>query len=412
MRSLIVCCSVAVLTLMASSASRGDTVVVAPDTALSAANAVRLRARLATEPDSSVRADLRVDLVRSLIAARAAADELVAAVESCRRDLPRRPNIAAEIYGVAAEALIARGERLDAARGFAAACEGVYAAMPGGAHGRTFALERIARLQRRAHAPDSAATTLRRALRMLSPDEAEGGQVLQLALGHNEADAGRDSAAVLAFANSLATFGGEDTTAATPLRARWRALHGSLAGLDDHIAAARERSRQRVVFDSKRWGRPLPEFELPKLAGDTLARRDLLGTIVVLDFWGTWCGPCRQALPSVQRMHDRWRAKGVSVQTVDVEFEPRTVAEQRSLVRDFMQENGYTFPVVMDHDGLLVQALGVDNYPTTFVVDASGTIVYRDIGAGSITERIIAEQVEALVKARPAGEPPSRRRRR
>lgn|GEM_PF-1435067 len=101
------------------------------------------------------------------------------------------------------------------------------------------------------------------------------------------------------------------------------------------------------------------------------------GKITVVDFWATWCAPCRASMPRVQKVYDDYRARGVELYSVDTV--EGSAADRESMVREFLLKNRLTFPVVLDDDSASV-AFSVESLPTMVVLDRSGRVLWRHIG--------------------------------
>jgi cytochrome c biogenesis protein CcmG, thiol:disulfide interchange protein DsbE len=158
-------------------------------------------------------------------------------------------------------------------------------------------------------------------------------------------------------------------------------------------------------------GRTAPEFELPLLDGSgTLSSDDLKGSPVVFNFFASWCFPCREEAPALQRIADEYADEGVQVVGVNVQGGlPPTLLDSEIGAREFVQEFGITYPVVADKQGTLAKDL-MDFYglPQTFFVDhewrfagsSSGEKVDERQGAvvlGAISEEELQRTIEALV---------------
>jgi thiol-disulfide isomerase/thioredoxin len=115
------------------------------------------------------------------------------------------------------------------------------------------------------------------------------------------------------------------------------------------------------------------DFELPSLGGGTTKLSSLHGSVVMLNFWATWCPPCRSEMPSMQRLYQQFRGKGLVVLAVDLQ-------EQQDQVQKFVAENGLSFPVLLDATGQVGVTYGAQSIPTTWIVDRSGGIVARAVG--------------------------------
>lgn len=121
-------------------------------------------------------------------------------------------------------------------------------------------------------------------------------------------------------------------------------------------------------------GRPAPDFGLLTLEGKMLRLSDLRGKAVLINFWATWCPPCRAEMPELQAAYDEYRDRGFVVLGVNLQ-------EDKGTITEFMDRMGLTFPVVMDTTGNVGNAYRVRDLPTSFFVDREGVIRDRNIGA-------------------------------
>jgi cytochrome c biogenesis protein CcmG, thiol:disulfide interchange protein DsbE len=132
-----------------------------------------------------------------------------------------------------------------------------------------------------------------------------------------------------------------------------------------------------------------PDFKARDVTGEPLQLYRLLQRgPVLLDFWATWCKPCVESLPELQRWHRVYGPRGLTVVGVSVDG-PRNFSK----VRPFAASRGLTYSMVIDHDGTIQQLYQVLAVPTAFLIDSSGTIVrvrmaYRP-GEGGAFERVI-----------------------
>jgi thiol-disulfide isomerase/thioredoxin len=117
------------------------------------------------------------------------------------------------------------------------------------------------------------------------------------------------------------------------------------------------------------------DFSLEGLDGKTVSLSSYRGKVVLLSFWATWCGPCKEEMPAMEKLYQKLKARGFVVLAVDM-------MEEKTAVSAFVKKNGYTFPVVLDKTGEvggngLYSARAI---PTNYVVDKAGMIVGRKIG--------------------------------
>jgi cytochrome c biogenesis protein CcmG/thiol:disulfide interchange protein DsbE len=135
---------------------------------------------------------------------------------------------------------------------------------------------------------------------------------------------------------------------------------------------------------------PAPAFELPKLGGggsESLA--DYRGQVVVLNFWASWCKPCRDESPLLERWHRRIRDRGATVLGVDI-------LDVTGRAEDFVDEYGLTYPMLKDKDGEGLDKFGVVAYPETFVIDRQGRIAA--VARGPVDDAFMRRNVAPLVE--------------
>jgi peroxiredoxin len=132
-------------------------------------------------------------------------------------------------------------------------------------------------------------------------------------------------------------------------------------------------------------GGPAPEITLKDLQGQEVRLSDLRGKIVLLNFWATWCKPCKDEMPAMQASYDKLRGQGLVVLAVNE-------LEDTEKVIEHIRSHGHTFTVVMDHDNRVANRYGVVGLPASFIVDRQG-IVREQIFGSVLTEDRITEMV-------------------
>ncbi len=124
-------------------------------------------------------------------------------------------------------------------------------------------------------------------------------------------------------------------------------------------------------------GRPAPDFTLADLDGNQVSLSDLRGKTVFINFWATWCGPCRVEMPEIEAIHQQYKDKDVVVLGVDI-------LETEGEVRQFVVEGGYNWTFVMDTTGEVTNSYQVVAIPTSFFIDKEGII--RAVSVGAMTK--------------------------
>lgn len=117
-----------------------------------------------------------------------------------------------------------------------------------------------------------------------------------------------------------------------------------------------------------------PDFSLEDMDGEHHRLADYRGQVVVVNFWATWCPPCRDELPSLQRLWEDKRDDGLVVLGVNV-------AEDADSIFFFTADYPVDFPLLLDRDSEVIEAWPVVGIPTTFIVDRDGRMIYRAVGA-------------------------------
>ncbi len=123
-------------------------------------------------------------------------------------------------------------------------------------------------------------------------------------------------------------------------------------------------------------GKPALDFTLKDLAGKTHKLSGQRGRVVLVNFWATWCGPCRREMPEIQKLYDEFKGKGLAVYGVNC-------SETPAKAKGYVTRNSYMFPILLDADSKVQQQYGVEGIPTVFIVDREGTIAAHYIGAQS-----------------------------
>jgi cytochrome c biogenesis protein CcmG/thiol:disulfide interchange protein DsbE len=148
--------------------------------------------------------------------------------------------------------------------------------------------------------------------------------------------------------------------------------------------------------------RPAPDFSLTDLSGRNFRLSDYRGQVVVLDFWATWCDPCKQEIPHFIEMQNRYGSQGLQVLGVSMD-------DDQPPVRQFQQQFKMNYPVALGNAKLADQYGGILGLPITFVIDRQGRITVRHVGATDAS--VIEAEIQKLLAQSPPPYPASMERR-
>jgi peroxiredoxin len=152
------------------------------------------------------------------------------------------------------------------------------------------------------------------------------------------------------------------------------------------------KKRADVITGLKLFDKPLdaPAFSLENMSGKRVTLKQYRGKVVLLNFWATWCPPCMEEMPSMQRLYQRMKDKPFEILAIDV-------GENREDILKFITMMKTTFPVLLDRDGTIYNEWKVYVYPTNFLIDKNGKIRYGSPGAVNWDEKAPVEKIEQLL---------------
>lgn len=173
--------------------------------------------------------------------------------------------------------------------------------------------------------------------------------------------------AVLLIVMGILTLTGATGTISADLAAVSGTTQEEPAAEQEDTTGAQEESGEIPVV-------PAPDFTLTDQYGETHTLSDYQGQTVFLNFWATWCGPYKMEMPDIQALYEAWDENAGDLVVLGVAGPGIGQEGSAEDIAAFLEENGYTYPVVMDDTGALFYQYGISAYPTTFMIDTEGNV--------------------------------------
>jgi peroxiredoxin len=134
-----------------------------------------------------------------------------------------------------------------------------------------------------------------------------------------------------------------------------------------------------------------PDFTVPRLGSGSIGLKELGGRLLFLNFWATWCVPCKDEMPSMERLYQRYKSRGLVVLGLSVDRNGPAVAP-------FVKRLGLTFPIGLDPDMAVADRYRVRALPASFLIDRNGNTVAVALGAREWDRKAARDVIEALLK--------------
>ncbi|HUR10738.1 MAG TPA: TlpA disulfide reductase family protein, partial [Flavitalea sp.] len=176
---------------------------------------------------------------------------------------------------------------------------------------------------------------------------------------------------------------------------------GSEAGYDEYITALNRYGIEKLKAElaKKMINEPAPKFRLVNLQGNDVDLNELKGKVVILDFWATWCGPCKASFPAMQKAQDKYKNDpNVAFLFIDTWEGGDDKTKREKTVAEFIQKNKYSFNVLYDvpdkedpNAFVVVNEYKVNGIPTKFVLDHEGRIRFKSVGFGGNEDGLVQE---------------------
>lgn len=135
-----------------------------------------------------------------------------------------------------------------------------------------------------------------------------------------------------------------------------------------------------------------PDFELKALTGETIKLSDLRGQAVLINLWATWCPPCREEMPTLEKMYKEYKDQGLVILGVNMTYQ-----DDPEAVLPFVQKYGLTFPILLDETGQVGNAYQLKSLPSSYFIKRDGLINEVVIG-GPMAEALLRTRIESILK--------------
>ena len=164
----------------------------------------------------------------------------------------------------------------------------------------------------------------------------------------------------------------------------------SLAALKTKASADLKAEMVKTILDE-----PAADFSLTDLNGNKVSLNKLKGKTVVLDFWATWCGPCKASFPAMQKIVNKHRQDSSVVLLFVDTWE--NADDKKQVAADFIKQSPYSFHVLLDSDSKVVVAYKVSGIPTKFIIDPTGTLRFKAVGFSGNVDGT-ADELESMIE--------------
>lgn len=139
-------------------------------------------------------------------------------------------------------------------------------------------------------------------------------------------------------------------------------------------------------------GQPAPDFVLTDITGKNVRLSDMKGRVVMIEFWATWCPPCKESAPVLNELYKKYKDKGFTLLGVSID----KGEDIKAAVSSFAGKLSISYPVLLDTDNV-GQTYNISNIPSSFMIDKKGVIAYKHLGYFQGIEIMLSKEVETLL---------------
>jgi cytochrome c biogenesis protein CcmG/thiol:disulfide interchange protein DsbE len=137
-------------------------------------------------------------------------------------------------------------------------------------------------------------------------------------------------------------------------------------------------------------GDKAPDFQLPGIDGQKVKLSDFKGQVVYVDFWATWCPPCRESFPWMESMHQRYQNLGLKIVAISLD-------QKSDLIKSFLKEHKAGFTILQDKEGNVAESYNVKGMPSSYLVDRKGNIRLKHAGFNDGDKAPLESQIKQLL---------------
>ncbi len=167
---------------------------------------------------------------------------------------------------------------------------------------------------------------------------------------------------------------------------------GGKEGTKENPAIKNENPGADEIKEAPKEGFSAPQFGLYDLSGNLVRLSDFRGRVVLLNFWATWCGPCKREIPSLERLYQTMKDKGFEIVAVNAEKTPG------SRVASFAQQYRMSFPILLNPKRDVGSKYWIRAIPTSFLLDKNGVIRWKIVGGREWTDSYVVSRIEQLLE--------------